>query len=91
MHSTGGPSAIVRPEPPTEISKGEFLRFLEGTLRKSEVSWVTTDVRSFEWDEINLDKSMFVKQLDSLKFKRAFVGIFDSGTKRMTYSAFNVR
>lgn len=91
MHSTGGPSAIVRPEPPTEISKGEFLRFLEGTLRKSEVSWVTTDARSFEWDEINLDKSMFVKQLDSLKFKRAFVGIFDSDTKRMAYSAFNVR
>ncbi len=91
MHSSGSPGALVRPEPPIEISKGEFLRFLEGTLKKSEVSWVTTDARSFEWDEINLDKPMFVRQLDSLKFKKAFVGIFDSNTKRMEYSAFNVR
>jgi hypothetical protein len=60
-------------------------------MGKSEVSWVTTDVRSFEWDEINLNKSKFVNQLDSLKFKKAFIGIFDSSTKRMEYSAFNIR
>jgi hypothetical protein len=91
MHSSGSLGALVRPEPPTEISKGDFLRFLEDTLKKSEVSWATTDARSFEWDEINLNKSMFVKQLDSLRFKKAFVGIFDSSTKRMEYFAFIVK
>jgi hypothetical protein len=91
MHSRGSPCALVRIEPPTEISKEDFLRFLGDTVKKSEVSWVTTDVRSFEWDEINLNKSMFVKQLDSLRFKKAFVGIFDSSTKRMEYFAFNIK
>lgn len=91
MHSTGDLGAVVRPEPPIEISKEDFLHFLEGMLSKSEVSWVTTDVRSFEWDEINLDQPKFVEQLRTLKFRKAFVGIFDSNTKCMEYSAFVVR
>jgi len=74
--------------PRIQVSKRDFLRFLEDKMGKSEVSWMTTDVRSFEWDEINLNKSMFIKQLDSLRFKKAFVGIFDSSTKRMEYFAF---
>lgn len=91
MHLAEGHGSLVLPEAPTQTSKSEFLQFLNDTLKKAEVSWVTTDVRSFEWDEINLDKSRFVKQLDSLRFKKAFVGIFYADTKRMEYSAFEVR
>jgi len=85
------PSPLVSPEPPVEISKGDFLRLLEEAMKKSkEVSWVTTDVYSFDWGEINLNRSRFIQQLDMLIFKKAVVGIFDPNTKRMEYLAFDI-
>jgi hypothetical protein len=86
MHSSKSLGALVH-QPPTEISKRDFLRFLV----ESEVSWVTTDARSFEWDEINLNKPKFINQLDSLRFRKAFVGIFNSSIKQMEYFAFVVQ
>jgi hypothetical protein len=74
--------------PRIQISKRDFLRFLEDKMGKSEVSWMTTDVRSFEWGEINLNESKFINQLRSLKFNKAFVGVFNPITKRMEYFAF---
>ena len=85
-----GKSAIV-PALAAEVSKEEFLVLLAEVLQKAEVSWVTTDARSFEWDEINRDKPKFVESLRSLKFSKAFVGTFYADTKKMEYSTFRVR
>jgi hypothetical protein len=87
IHPSKSLGALVY-QPPTEISKGDFLRFL---VESEVVSWVTTDARSFEWDEINLDKPRFINQLGSLRFRKAFVGIFNSSIKQMEYFAFVVQ
>jgi hypothetical protein len=59
-------------------------------MKKDELSWLTTDARSFEWTEINLDKKKFLDELTTLNFKMAHIGIFYPEDKRTEYELFHL-
>jgi hypothetical protein len=72
------------------VDKQTFLRFLKEQMKAYEVSWLVTDARSFEWNEINSNPSAFIKGIKALKFRKAFMGVFNPQTKQMVYYAFIV-
>jgi hypothetical protein len=81
----------MKQERPIKVSKEDFIKFLKNKMRKSELCWVSTDIRPFEWSEINLNKSEFIKELKILKFKKAYVGFFNQKTKQTEYFGFNIK
>lgn len=73
---------------PKQVRKENFLEYLRNVIRKGEISWLITDTKSFEWAEINFDKKKFLEHLSSLRFTRAFVGVFYPENTRMEYASF---
>ena len=55
-----------------------------------EISWFTTDERSYEWGEVNEDIEKFFKYILSIKFKEVFIGYFNQKTKDTIYEAYEV-
>ncbi len=72
------------------LSKKELVEFIERLPKTQELSWFTTDAKTFEWAEINQDKSAFVKTVKKLRFARAYVGIFDKRNLKTEYRAFRI-
>lgn len=76
---------------PEETTKQDLIKKLKSIIAKGgELSWFTTDIRSFEWSEINQDVSTFLKRLSSLDFHMAGIGIFYPSTKQTKYSSFSI-
>lgn len=73
------------------IARQDFIRRIGKLLAESEVSWFITDSRSFEWADINLNKKKFLNDVSSLKFKKAFVGVFDRNSKQTEYLSFKLK
>lgn len=62
--------------------------FLKTSLANGEVSWLITDTKSFEWPEISMNRGAFLRRMDSMKFKEAYVGVYYPQTKQISYSSF---
>lgn len=75
---------------PKKIGKKALVSQIKKILDSAEVSWLTTDARSFEWSEINLDKRKFLNELSSLNFKTAHIGIFHPESKKTEYNVFQI-
>ena len=74
-----------------EITKNDFLKKLKTIIESGvELSWFTTDVKSFEWADINRNIKNFSKELSILEFGKAGIGIFYPATKRTKYASFNI-
>jgi hypothetical protein len=76
---------------PTSLTKERFVKFLKRALSDGEVSWITTDKRTYDWADINLNRKAFLKKLSQAHFTRAFVGVFYSKEKRTDYLSFEVQ
>lgn len=79
-------------EPKTiQLTKKEFLKKLK-TLTESggEISWLTTDTKSFEWADINTNVKKFLKELERFKFEVVDVGIFYPKRKKTLYTAYKI-
>ncbi len=76
---------------PQKIGKQALLNTLQKLRDEGEISWLITDSRSFEWSEINLKGTDFLKKLASLNFKQASVGVFYPRSKQMKYSSFTLK
>lgn len=55
-----------------------------------ELSWFTTDKKSFEWVEINQNKPGFLRAIKNLRFERAYLGIFHKKSHKTEYMAFRI-
>jgi len=55
-----------------------------------EMSWFTTDVKSYEWSEINDDVEKFLKEISKMSLKEINVGYFNRKTKWTIYEAYEV-
>jgi len=75
-------------EPYIWISKEDFFNLLKSVMENEEVSWLTTDIQSFEWHEINADKTKFIEKLKKLDFKKVFIAIYNPKTKQNEYHKF---
>ncbi|WKT58519.1 hypothetical protein QVH35_03805 [Candidatus Nitrosotenuis chungbukensis] len=74
----------------TSIAKKEFLKYIKDVQKQSEISWLITDKRSFEWVEINQQKQKFEKELETTNFKTACVGVFNPKDKSTQYSSYKL-
>lgn len=72
------------------LSKRELVKFIEQLPKTKELSWFTTDARTFEWAEINQDKLAFVGAIKKLQFSRAYMGIFDKRKLETEYKVFRI-
>ncbi len=72
------------------VSKRGFVKFICDMPEMQELSWFTTDSKSFEWTEINQDKSAFIKAIQKLHFGRAYMGIFNKKSLETEYKAFKI-
>ena len=82
---------IFMPIKPREVTKNELIQFIRDAAAKGgEVSWITTEVKSFGWEDININEKAFIYQLGSLGFNSAFVGVFYPKEKRTAYTAFKL-
>ena len=75
---------------PKEVSRAELVGFVSRALEDGEVSWVTTDSRSFGWEDVNMNRKAFLRSLKHLHFGMVFIGVFYPGEKRTEYSSFKV-
>lgn len=75
---------------PVEFKKEEFVEHLMDIQQRNEISWLITDSRSFEWNEINEEKQAFIKELRSTDFSSACIGVFDTESKNTEYSSFKI-
>jgi|GEM_PF-4456158 len=74
-----------------KISKDDFLHNLKSVISSGgEISWLTTDTKSFDWAEINSDTKKFLKDLERFKFETVSVGIFYSKTKKTEYTSYKI-
>lgn len=79
-------------EPKTiELTKKEVLKKLK-TITESggEISWLTTDTKSFEWADINTNVKKFLKELERFKFEVAHIGIFYPKRKKTLYTVYKI-
>ena len=77
--------------PTIKGSRLEIIKNIEGKVRDGlELSWVTTDLTSFEWADINEDISRFWWKLISSKFNEVHVGFLNNKTKETLYVAYEV-
>lgn len=72
------------------VSKKEFLKFIDDLTKTQELSWFTTDSKTFEWTEINQNRQAFVKAIRKLHFAKAYLGIFDKRNLETEYKAFKI-
>lgn len=82
------PPTLVSPE---KIGRKKLIAEMKDLRKEGEISWFITDSKNFEWDSINLAHAAFFKELSTLNFKRAFLGIFYPETKETEYRAFEIR
>lgn len=79
-------------EPKTiELTKKEVLKKLK-TITESggEISWLTTDTKSFEWADINTNVKKFLKELERFKFEVVDIGIFYPKRKKTLYTTYKI-
>ena len=81
---------MINEEPFIQLSKEDFLEFLDFVMKAADVSWLTTDIETFEWHQINANKDRFLEKLRGLNFKKVFIGVFNPNTKRMEYYKFKI-
>ena len=77
-------------EPEIEaISKTEFVKKLKAIVGNGgEISWLSTEARSFEWAEINTDVKKFLKESEMiLDIRMVDVGISYPESKETEYSS----
>lgn len=74
-------------------TKKEFLNTLKQIIEKGgEISWFTTENRSFEWPEINTNPKKFLKELStSIDFKIVDIGVFYPKTKKTQYTSYEIQ
>lgn len=83
-------SIFDEPESVT-INKFDFVNHLKNIVDTGgEISWLTTDTKSFDWAEINSDIKRFLNDLVRFHFKTASVGIFYSKAKKTEYAAYRL-
>jgi hypothetical protein len=73
------------------ISKTEFLNKLKNIVGSGgEISWLTTDTKSFDWAEINADTKRFLRDLKKFKFETVSICVFYPKTKRTEYTSYKI-
>lgn len=74
------------------ISKSDFVNYLKAIVEKGgEISWLSTESRSFEWSEINENPKKFLKDLEmTLDYKMVDIGIFYPKSKETEYSSYKI-
>ena len=55
-----------------------------------EISWFTTNNKSFAWEDINSNIRKFLKSIKTLDFERADIGFFNPITKRTVYECYEL-
>lgn len=85
--TTSSPKFSADEEP---LSKRELVKFIEQLPKTMELSWFTTDAKTFEWAEINQDKFAFVRDIKRLQFSKAYIGIFDKRKLKTEYKVFRI-
>ena len=75
------------------VSKIDFVNHVKTAIEKGgEISWLSTDSRSFEWAEINTNITEFLKYLEkTLVYKMVDVGIFHPKTKETIYNSYKIK
>lgn len=75
------------------ISKIDFVNNVKTAIEKGgEISWLSTDSRSFEWAEINANPKKFLKDLErTLVCKMVDIGMFYPKTKETIYNSYKIK
>ena len=70
----------------------EVIKDVKKKIKKGyEMSWFTTDVKSYEWSEINDDDvEKFLKEISSMSLKEVYIGYFNQKTKWTIYESYEV-
>lgn len=85
------PKSIFDKPETTNLTKREFLKKLKIiTESGGEISWLTTDTKSFEWADINTNVKKFLKELERFKFELVDVGVFYPKRKTTLYTAYKI-
>ena len=79
------------PIPIPVVTLEELIREVRKKIKEGyEMSWFTTDVKSYEWSEINDDVEKFLKEISSMSLKEVYIGYFNQKTKWTIYEAYEV-
>ena len=79
------------PIPALIMTLKEVIKDIRKKIKKGyEMSWFTTDVKSYEWSEINDDVEKFLKEISSMSLKEVYIGYFNYKTKYTIYEAYEV-
>jgi hypothetical protein len=71
------------------LTRKEFMEELRGLLESKEISWIDTDLESFDWTDIHTKtKSELFSALGEKRFRTAYIGVRreDGQTDYLTYS-----
>lgn len=74
-----------------KMSKTNFVNNLKTIVDNGgEISWLTTDTKSFDWAAINSDVKKFLNELMKIRFETVSVGIFHPKTKKTEYTSYQI-